>query len=548
MARLPNPADMRRRQVSGQSAVARTDTSNADYGASDLAGAFGRIVDRDTDYQIAEARTQFLARKAEQDNAYDQDDDPATIAQRYETEMREAAQAAGANISLPRSRELFLKSIEPDLERGKQNMESLAFAKHKDERRNHTNEQLNSLKDTALNGSNADMMSAYQTVQQMMNGGAEAGFYSQEEAGNIARAWRGEVSVERIQGMDPADALVALEQPWAQGIPSGTRNRIKKQAEQDLRENKAMRRADEIHTAHSGDYQEMLAEARTIEDADERRAVEDRINELRIQDDNAEKDAQGKAYEQGLQTIVDGGRYRDIPASVVDRMDARSAYNLQEIDRRRQADRLAASTLSAADKAELKLISQINEDYIGGVRAENPEMWLSGPENWDGELRNAYENMSATAQQDLIKQISEARVNGIQADVVDDLFNQALPMIEFYAPEAAKAYTIDFTDPEDSKMSRGVRAELMKRIREHSRKKGGAEPTSKELKDMVGRAFAAYDPDEYPYLDYEAVLGGAMRLPNARRGAEAYRIARERLGRVPSETEVQQIYDQLGGD
>ena len=553
MARLPNPADMRRQSVSGQRSIARTDTSNADYGLSHLAGTLENISDRDTDYQIAEARTQFLARKAEQDAAYDQDQDHATIAQRYEQNMREAMEAAGANISIPRAREMFRKSVEPDLERGKQNMESLAFAKRRDERRARTNEQLNSLHDTAITGTAADMLSANETARQMLEAEVAAGNYSQEEAGNIYRAWRGNAAISRIQSMEPEDALRAIHAPWAQGIPAEARIKIQKQAEQDLQEDNAVRRADEIW---AGDYGAAIAEARKIEDVDERELVISNLNALKAQDDAAASEDREKAGNEGLQIIVDGGRYGSIPAEVRERMGAENAYRLQEIDRRRQEEAAKSADMTAATKAQLKALSQMNEGFINTRRAENPELYLMGPSVWANEapeLAEAFENMRGEDQIAMMEDIAQRRTGGLETDAIDKIMAELIPAIEFYGPSDVGG---DFKKGSKrngfTATEKAVRKELYALAREHSRKTGGELPTAEEARRMVAQAFILSDKASTQYLEqfdgnpYAALMSGYDQGFDMRRRAEAERLARAKLGRVPTQQEIQQVYDLLG--
>lgn len=570
MVEIPNPNDMRRRQVTGRRVVARTDTSNADYGASHLAGTLSNIADRETQSQIAQARTEFLARKAEQDRAYDQDDDHTTIARRYEESMREAAMTAGANISIGRARREFLNAVEVDLERGKQNMESLAHSKHRDQFRARTNEQLNSLQQVAINGDDADMAAANETMAQVMEAGVEAGFYTHEDAGKIRRAWRNNVSAERLRTMDAEQALAQLDLPWTQNLPPNVRREIREQAEQDRETNQAQTIADDIWAASIGEdgevsYDKALAQIRSIEDVDMRRAVQANVNALKGQDDAARAEDLDRAHEEGLQVIVDGGRFSDIPASVRNRMGAAKAYDLQEKDRRRQEQQLRMRSLSAQEKANLETIVRTNKNFLDGARAANPEVYLSGPEEWSGRMLQAYQGLPADDQAAIDKDIAERKAKGGEVSTVDKLFKDGLASLQFYLPDGAEG--IDIESPEDSSGSQGdggvfgfgatsneeiaaaAQSEYYQLMRDHSERTGGTPPTDQEQRAMVSKALARANPDLFGFNAFKGIMRTKdIVLNKVALREEAADFLRSEYGREPTPEEIQYVLEQMEGE
>ena len=270
--RLPDSEDIQRLIPDGTAPVARAGDVSVGSGLQALGGGLNQIADRRASFEVASARSDFLARKVEQDNAYDQDTDFATIPDRYETGVREARDRAAETITNPRARALFMEQTEPSIQAGVEQAQARAFQIEADQGRAKINEQLNALNSAGLSG---DPMQALTTMEDLLAGGLEAGYYSAEDAGRLDRAWRDKFATNRVMMLEPSKRLEALQQPWAANLPAEVRIELVDAAREDARRETAVDTLDDM-LARGLSMTEMDREIRAIDDLDLRREVEAR--------------------------------------------------------------------------------------------------------------------------------------------------------------------------------------------------------------------------------------------------------------------------------
>jgi len=238
--RIPTSVNLNRRIPNGATGV---DTSNNDLGLGQVAGLVNNIHERRTSYSTSTAQADFFKAKLEQDNAYDQDEDYSTIEDRYTQGLKGSLEEAAMGISDRRARAEFVRTNQLRLEEGRQRIRKLAFGKERDSNRASIDERLESLKDFGVSGS---IDAAYQTASDILNDAAGLGYYSEEEAGDVRKAFRDKLAVSRLEALPADEQLKELKLPWTKNIPASTRNRLINAAREDGRRSKAIDTVDGI--------------------------------------------------------------------------------------------------------------------------------------------------------------------------------------------------------------------------------------------------------------------------------------------------------------
>jgi hypothetical protein len=184
--------------------------------------------------EISRARSKFLVLKAEQDSAYDDDEEFDTIPDRYSKVMDEGFALASQEISDERLREQFVLEMEPTLETGKQRIQGLAIGKSHDYERSEINEELGLLERAAVDDA-GDPVAIYEAISERVGSAAERNVISHEQAQKITESFRTRVAVNKIKALNVEDRLNALNSPWAENIPAHVTKQLRDEAKDELR-------------------------------------------------------------------------------------------------------------------------------------------------------------------------------------------------------------------------------------------------------------------------------------------------------------------------
>ena len=275
MPKIPDATSIGRTIASGQRSVRGIDTSN--FAPKELGVSLKGLVDKRDRYETTKAESDFLSIKNTQDNAYDQDEDYKTINDRYGKELDKGLGEIAMNISSPGARAEFIQRNRLRVEQGKTRMNKISFGKERDHERAYITESLAKLRENSVMGELDDVASSRETVKGLVDSGVEMGYYSAEEASNLKTDWRNSAAVGRLETMDPANRLEALNMPWAKDLPGDVHTKLTRQAEEATFAQKSVDTVDEYLLADMDRGEAMLA-AGKIPDERLRKEVERRFD------------------------------------------------------------------------------------------------------------------------------------------------------------------------------------------------------------------------------------------------------------------------------
>ena len=229
------PGAPARRQISqGQQSIVRAPGSPGTDAMRDVAKDFRKTLEVRGRDEVAKAKNKYYMLKAEQDNAYNDDEEYGTIPQRYSKTMTEGLGIAASGISDPQLRDQFMMEFEVDLERGKQRINEVAGNKAKDFERSEINGELKILQNAAISDA-GDPVSIHGSVRERLQAAAERNIISFEEAQSIGDSFRVDVATNKLKAMGAKDRLDALTAPWADDIPDHITKVLRDEANAELR-------------------------------------------------------------------------------------------------------------------------------------------------------------------------------------------------------------------------------------------------------------------------------------------------------------------------
>lgn len=327
--KLPDNTSLQRVIPDGTSAPVRGANISLGGDTAELGAGLQQVTDRRAAFDSAKAKAAFLKAKTIQDNAFDQDRDYETIPERYEQTVREAMEESAKGIRSSRARAMFLEENDVLIQSGIERMQAKAFEVEKDEARSSVNEQLNDLNAVGLQG---DPFAAIETMQSLLSGGVEAGYYSAEDAGKVDRAWRDTFAANKVASMPADKRIEALSQPWAANLPPSVRMRLTDEAEADARRDRAVEIVDG-YMAQGMDLGVMRREIRQIEDRKLREEVEARRDYEFRQREDAKVEDQDQVFEKyGMAVRTGEMRVSDIPRDALDFLDQAQIDALERIE------------------------------------------------------------------------------------------------------------------------------------------------------------------------------------------------------------------------
>jgi hypothetical protein len=147
-------------------------------GLSNAAGTAQQAVDTN---DLANAQSQFLQAKVQQDNSYQDDTDWATIPDRYNAAVGQARQSAADQIRNPVARNQFLRESQLDVMRGGAQISQLAKSKESDQGRADLTVNLNNnLQSASMTADTATRAKLLQTMGQQVDAAVLKGYVDAE--------------------------------------------------------------------------------------------------------------------------------------------------------------------------------------------------------------------------------------------------------------------------------------------------------------------------------------------------------------------------------
>lgn len=328
MPQIPRGQDINRRTPDLQKRITVEDTRNAGGVINAVSRGLEFEVDRRSRLELAKAESAFLTQKSHHDSAYDTDEDYASIPERYDTAMNDSVSSASALISDPRIRERFALNIAPRIAEGGERIRSLARSKEVDYETASLNEGLQGIRESGVTGSAIDASNA---ARDYIKAAVENDIISATRGQQVFSAWQTDMAVGKLEMMEPEERVVALAEPWAEDLPSDTRNRILKRAQQESGEDTAILKVDEWMREGVTPV-EANARFSSIEDTELRVEVERRFNNEWMRKVNAESQQKVDLINEYLPMIRSGEmRMAQVPPEVVETLgrEVTTLYNAE---------------------------------------------------------------------------------------------------------------------------------------------------------------------------------------------------------------------------
>lgn len=364
MARIPNVTSIQRVVPAGSQQVATYDTRNADMGLSELAGTAKQIADDRTRYQLAKAEADFVTAKTELDNAFDQDDDFATMPDRYEAAVSKMLGETTTNIEHPSARAFFAEKHKVSVAQGLERIKDLSRAKERDFERGQINDQLNKIRESGLNG---DFMASANAAQQLLESAAALGYYSEEEKSKQLKTFRDSMAVGKLEIMEPEQRTKALNQPWAKNLPSDVRTQLKRDTDKELLATRAMRNVDG-YMEKDLDREAVLDEIGKISDSKLRAETERRFEYAYGRKEVAELERYTEIHKEYFVPLLEGEiTFDQIPDDQLNQLPADmqlSLYNAQAkaVSQRKVSDINVVDTLNYYEQS--KQFKELRKYYL----------------------------------------------------------------------------------------------------------------------------------------------------------------------------------------
>lgn len=380
MARIPRAESVGRSASGARAPIATYDTRQVGAPMAHLATAVNTELDSRARYQYAQAASEFLVKKAQQDSAYDTDQEYGTIEQRYTQQTGKSLDEAAALISDTRVRNEFMAQYRPQVAEGTARIRGIAQGRERDYQRGYVRQQLAAMTDVGLTG---DIQNTIGTAQALLVTSRDRGYVSPEEYAEWEREFRTGLAERRVEMLAPRDQLTALGQPWATNIPADRRAIMERSARKLVVDEEAITRVDHAMANITGagvTRSDVYANFANITDPDVRVATEQRFEQqyLRHQANRSEQaGAIMQKYTVGLR--LGEIKFSEIPREDLLRLteldpDGGAIANLQASELRgttpaqNTASRVAyVELLSAANRVEAGLppLNVMPAGYVG---------------------------------------------------------------------------------------------------------------------------------------------------------------------------------------
>jgi hypothetical protein len=495
-------------------------------------------------------RSKLDAARREIEN--DMEADPATFEARFRERAAEIANEEAGTLSSPAGRKAFGLKAQEDVEAYSIRMRDVTRRRQVENVKADTLEAGSAYELLAKDPNTApDILDATRAdYDALIDRQVKAGIYTPDEAAAAkiasAEVYRAGVStrvVTRIDNLLDSGDYVGAKQEFLtkyNDIDPAQREKVEDVLNTKSREGIAVQTADKLWNEAGKSWDAFIAEARKIENVDDRLAVEARGAQLKAQDDAAKAAEQDAVVNDGLLALNNTGT---IPSSILMRADGKTREFLSDQVYQRQARARAEATSTAEERRLRKEASDASAKYIASVGGDPAmaSLYLEGPMAWKEQVPWLYEEYSqldpvdrATVDSD----INKRRATGGTATASDKVFSELIKSVPMLAPKDALAEKYGDARSKDSKASaeeKAVRASLRQQADEYAARTGGAPLTTADRDLMIARAFKGADPEKYSFAPQDAFQVGAR----IREQLAVRNDLIEVLGREPTPAEIQ---------
>lgn len=337
MARLPDVDDQR--LAIPQSRARFVQSAQPDAGLAEglqsLAQAGFRIKERQDKLAYAKAKSDLLLADVQTRAELEADQDWQTYEPRYREKMAKARESAAKSLR-PRDKGVFEQDSSFDVERGVLAVKGLARSKEVDSGRATLDSILTTNRNAALEAQDESTREAFvNATRDALDGARSKGYIKDTEDENLWQGWKASYG-EGLLSMQSAESrikiLSAPKGTPAEFIAPDKRVALLKAAQNENREVRVRRDAqaaeDQIF-AQGGSLESMRAKARALKDPEVRDSTLARL-EGRVTDRETDREVADRYLRRtAWDVILKGGKWDDIPAKVVSRMDPQDGIQIK---------------------------------------------------------------------------------------------------------------------------------------------------------------------------------------------------------------------------
>lgn len=259
MAKLPDASDIGRRipQVAG--GVASADTTQVARAMQGLGQAITTTAGEEYEDQqrlaIGNAQTAYNKAYADAKESFRNDDDYATMPDRYSEMMQKATDNAAAGISSGRGRQIFDAWAQQQNINGLSGIRDLSWSKEKDNNRASILKNAETLGNTYMSSTDpAQRQQSLDALNNMLDGATTKGYIDHTERQQWGQKWITSTAVGSLNMMQPEQRLSALRNP--QGIttflPPDQRQAMIKDASYEALNTKLGQQQLQMYTGDAG--------------------------------------------------------------------------------------------------------------------------------------------------------------------------------------------------------------------------------------------------------------------------------------------------------
>lgn len=264
MPKIIDSSAITRRIPVGSTSVAAPQIRQDGKALSDMADLFRKVRDDRDRSSLAKAENDFLLLKAQEENAYDEDKDYATIEQRYTDAVTTGLGEVAASITDPIIRNEFVARQKINIEHGRQRMEELARTKEYDFERADLAERLEETARVGISGK--DFMSAYESGANLIDTNIAL---SEVERVKLKEDLKKRIAVGRLDMLDPENRGKEISKLEGY-LPPDVIAKYKRETREALRNDRAQAVLDKM-MGEGLSYADAKAQGQKIfKDADDR--------------------------------------------------------------------------------------------------------------------------------------------------------------------------------------------------------------------------------------------------------------------------------------
>lgn len=337
MATIPSVTSIQRVMPTGNRPIAVVRNAGAvGEGLQQVAGAIGNVaenIDKRAKYDASMAEEEFLSRKYELDTEIENDNDYATLPQRYSEKLGKMRDEIGGKLSTPGAANIFGGRAEIHSDRGLTRAKGVAFAKENTTETLRMENALERLIETS--GTDADPLMGRDVAAGILEGALENGYIIKPQYDAALKKWTDGKVMRTLKLMTPEQRIEASKQQWFKNnVPADEQASILQDARDQSRVATAIDKVDQWRSkglSLSAMYQQI-----------------DKVGDPKLRDSMRTEAAQSEARSRSMRNATQGDLvdkyYNDVS------MGKRTVLSIPESDRRAMGNSLA-SLLAAENGA-----------------------------------------------------------------------------------------------------------------------------------------------------------------------------------------------------